>query len=176
MFEEKVTKGGFAMIRKPRSFSLTESGFKALRSCQKSYPHLGRGKLVSVALENMDRQVEASRRAQFRLPDTEEWNRISQILAEIEIFHEDISAALDFPPLSCDPSESKEIKEKILFEADELSRLRARVCKLTPLAGDLRSQDRENLENFIEIAKRKHCDKATAAAFGIAIKLLEPLL
>lgn len=164
------------MIRKPRSFSLTESGFKALHACERSYRHLKRGQLVSIALDNMARQIEASRRAQFRLPDLNEWKLISRMISELEAFHREILTDIDSQPLSTELDCVEIIKSKILFEVSELKRMRAKVSNLTPLATELSSKDHENLERFMEIAKEHQTDKATAEAFGIAIKLLGGLL
>ncbi len=164
------------MIREPRSFSLTEAGFRALNSCEKCYPHLKRGQLVSIALENMARQIEASRRAQFRLPDLNEWKQIYKTLSEIEAFHHETMADFNCSPLSIDPNGEEKVKEKILFEVEELSRLRARVSKLAPLSAELSSKEHESLRVFMEIAQENQSDQIRAAAFGIAIKLLGGLL
>lgn len=161
------------MIRKPRFFSLTVVGFEALESCEKFYPHLKRGQVVSNALYNMACQIEASRRAQFRLPDSNEWNLICRTLSELETFHHEIVADLNCQPLSISPEGEKGLKEKILFEVEELRCLRLRVSKLAPIANELSSRDHENLKRFIEIAKAPQADKVTAQGYKIAIKLLE---
>jgi hypothetical protein len=164
------------MKRKPRSFSLTESGFEALRTCERSYPHLRRGELVSIALDNMARQIEASRGAEFRLPDPEEWDRISRTVSEIEIFHHEIMTALDSPPPSSDLGGENELKGKIEFEVEELGRLRERVSKLAPLTDGLSARDHENLKRFVETAKGPQLDKATAQAFRTASKIIKTIL
>lgn len=167
--------------RKPRSFSLTDEGFDALLSCEKSFHYLRRGQLVSLALENMARQVEASRRSRFRAPDEAEWIQIQKALDDIGAFLSDAAATLDAIPASGDSKLEQEIKERIHFSNEELDRLRARVARLAPIAGYLTTKDNDDLIRFLEIAKqtnpgKEYQPKEILAAFAIAVRLLEPIV
>jgi len=172
--------------RKPRSFSLSDDGFAALLFCEKHYPHLEgrRGRIVSLALENMARNIEASRRSRFRAPDEAEWAKIQKTLDEIGSFLRDASATLDAIPPSGDSKIEQEIKARIQFSTEELDRIRARVARLAPIAGYLTTKDNDDLIRFLEIAKqtrqtnpdKEHQRKEILAAFALAVRLLEPLV
>lgn len=166
------------MIRKPRSFSLTKDGFRALSSCEKCYPHLKRGKLVSIALENMARSTFDELPARFLRHEPECLQQVDKRISTLIEFNRKTRETLINLKFGSEKPNSQisETLDRIDMETEELQILHAQLGKLSPLIGKLTAKDVRALENFLDIAKNHQSDPQASSAYEIAARLLKPLL
>jgi len=166
------------MKRKPRSFALTDSGFDSLHFCEKSYPHLDRGQIVSLALKNMVKQNWINHPVKFQMPDPSCLNKIDKRISELIDFNKLTRETLMSTPSGTEKwsSEIDQAIDRIDHEIEELENLRLRLTKLHPLLGKLTNNDARNIKEFLEIAKTLKMNPQSAAIFQTVIDLLEPLI
>jgi hypothetical protein len=170
------------MKSKPRSFALTDEGYEALRCLEKHLPFLKRkrGKLVSLALQNMKQHVwgkEPIKPVQLRHPDPAFLKFLDNgIWQLIELTRELREHLAQSENLDCAP----EMMSCYIDALENLKILRQGLEDLAPIMKNITSKDVHQVKKFIEIARAiqsdKNSDPELLDVYRVASRILEPLV
>jgi hypothetical protein len=168
------------MKSKPRSFALTDEGFQALRSLEKHLPFLKRGKLVSLALQNMERDsfgLHPIKPVKLTHPDPEFLKFLDHgIWQLIELTRQLRDLLAQTENLDC----GHLVMSCYTDALEELQAQRRRLENLAPLMVKITSADLQEIRKFLDISRAiesdPNSDPKVLSAYRIASRILEPLV
>ena len=168
------------MKRNPRHFSLTENGYDALHSLEKHFPFLGRGELVSLAIQIMERLRFGRQPFQpvmLTHPNAEFLKFLDhRIWQLIELTRQLRDLLAESKNLDCAPLVMSCYTEGL----EELEVLRRGLKNLAPVMNKITSADLQQIRQFLEISRAIQSDPKSdpklLSVYRIASQILEALV